>query len=419
MTDPLALELAAIQQGISKADLLQQQAQQARPIGSITQGLAQLAQAFFAGKAQNKAKGRLTDFTAKNQAIADKQSQALSDALASVQSGKPVPASVVTDASPALKRSLLASGLSSNATVAAAKAKAGVKAAAETKKTADDLKKANASADLLIKQGRLDPKNRASFVKANAAGGTGLIKPKGNSLIDAFKAGSDSRLQAETKASRDKGREKFIDSFRATTNFDRNAKSLQEFVLKQPASATLTGDSATLIDGAFSAAVALKDQLNIRKGSTFSSNIEDYNLAGVTGLAKATAEERSRVFSLAYSLAAAKGQTGHSVSDKDIKKFIGMIAGSFRSPSQLGATLGRIRQEIKGDFETEKKIALGLKYVNEADLKNFSVQDAAPQQNTQGTTFSPLPQGANLSDGVHTDAQGNRIEVKNGQFRNL
>jgi hypothetical protein len=65
MADPLALELEAIRRGISSADLQRQRAGTPRRIGSVTQGLAQLAEAFVARRAGTQAEERLAAFQTK------------------------------------------------------------------------------------------------------------------------------------------------------------------------------------------------------------------------------------------------------------------------------------------------------------------------------------------------------------------
>lgn len=65
MADPLALELAAIERGVSSAELMRQRSMAPREIVSPTQGFAQLAEAFVAGIAGRKSRGELEAFQTK------------------------------------------------------------------------------------------------------------------------------------------------------------------------------------------------------------------------------------------------------------------------------------------------------------------------------------------------------------------
>lgn len=105
-------------------------------------------------------------------------------------------------------------------------------------------------------------------------------------------------------------------------------------------------------------------------GVTFEGNLEtltnpeNYDFSKFRGTAIDSAVMQSAIVNLAFAAAAASGQEGRSISDKDIQRFINEIGGSTSDPKAFEAVIRKFTERLVRNFT----ISTNVRKLNRPDL---------------------------------------------------
>lgn len=93
-----------------------------------------------------------------------------------------------------------------------------------------------------------------------------------------------------------------------------------------------------------------------------SSDPSKYDFSHLENTAQNTAGFRSNVTAMAFAAAAASGQTGRSVSNRDVQRFIDQVGGGAGSPAQFAAAMGETRRFLEMNFKNRYRVLTGKDY---------------------------------------------------------
>ena len=179
-----------------------------------------------------------------------------------------------------------------------------------------------------------------------------------------------------------------------------------EFVLKNPGANTIIGDVAAFTND-------VKAEINqvlrvIGKGkieTTDVLNLNSYNEAipgtefgGWESLGIRTNEMKSKLLDLAYIVAAARGQTGRALSDKDVARFIQILGTNRADYKSVVATLNSVKQTLANEYAiAHNTFATQYKGIDSVP-DDFLLQPIGEYRDDEGGLVNPFDPKNEFSD---------------------
>lgn len=152
----------------------------------------------------------------------------------------------------------------------------------------------------------------------------------------------------------------------ATRNAIRQTGELMEIFEETPEAGSITASAVSKAKAMAAEGRAIAQQMNIDIEGT-SADPDSYS-SEFAQLGIQDARAQSLITSLAFTAAAASGQTGRSVSDRDVARFVQRIGGGWRSPDERMAILRDFREELQNNFRTRYRVTRGQEFEGSFDI---------------------------------------------------
>lgn len=150
----------------------------------------------------------------------------------------------------------------------------------------------------------------------------------------------------------------------ATRNALASAQQLRDLIVENPEALSATARGVSVAKALVTEAETLSEVLGI----PFDSKLTDPDTFDSTfkELGIDSRRAQSIITGLAFAAAASAGQTGRSVSDRDVRLFIERAGGGWASPDERIAVLTDLMTEIERNFRNRHQVTLGRPF--EGDL---------------------------------------------------
>ena len=209
----------------------------------------------------------------------------------------------------------------------------------------------------------VDGNNNDSFVgniSANdlAAGGFNKYEDAGIDTT-AFKLTALPTGTAPASTSGDTEYDTLKGRFMATNTLINNLGGLADQYYNNPKSALAIGNASQFVDSviqnldAAGEMLSGEDYINVKKSGYTTIEGNDFSTE-IKNVSQATGVSESRVRDLAYLFAAARGQTGRGLSDKDYENALKIVSGGVGAEGKimvLEDVAGRLSEEVRGDLD--------------------------------------------------------------------
>lgn len=138
-----------------------------------------------------------------------------------------------------------------------------------------------------------------------------------------------------------------------------SANDIQRLVAGRPDLLGVAGRIARLTDDVAAQAVGLANLtgLNVTASRDPSAYAEAFREMG--GTAAESAQVQSAIVNMAFAAAAASGQSGRSVSDKDVERFVKEIGASTSSPNTFISVLESFKERVDRNYQIAAEETLG------------------------------------------------------------
>lgn len=140
----------------------------------------------------------------------------------------------------------------------------------------------------------------------------------------------------------------------ATTNAITNAYRLQDLIREDPDALTATGRMVSIARAMANEAEAVARTFGVEIPEGLNDAARYASTFETLGVDNARA--RGMITNLAYTAAAANGQTGRGVSDRDVKRFIERIGGGYMDPQARDAVLDDFIEEIAEAYKVRHSV---------------------------------------------------------------
>jgi len=171
-------------------------------------------------------------------------------------------------------------------------------------------------------------------------------------------------------------RRKVQDRQITTANFVSTANDMLSLLQKNPDINTISASAASFVNNMQQEAKTLARTA----GLEFDESVFDpaqyegtFDELGITN-----ERAKSLFVSLAFQAAMASGQSGRSVSDKDVERFMRQVGQKSSDPRAIAATLTDLAARMVRDFQTEYRVRTGQEFEGDLGLNQLpSLNDAA------------------------------------------
>ena len=178
----------------------------------------------------------------------------------------------------------------------------------------------------------------------------------------------------------------------ATTNAVRNTYRLQDLIRDNPDALTATGRGVSISRAMANEAEAVARTFGVEIPEGLNDAARYVSTFEELGIDNARA--RGMLTNLAYTAAAANGQSGRSVSDRDVKRFLERIGGGYLDPQARVAVLDDFVEEIAEGFKTRYDVIKGEPFTGDLGLRGAGQATTA----TTREQWEALPSGTPYID---------------------
>ena len=182
----------------------------------------------------------------------------------------------------------------------------------------------------------------------------------------------------------------------ATRNAIRNTYRLQDLIKDDPDALTATGRGVSIARAMANEAEAVARTFGVEIPEGLNDAARYASTFETLGVDNARA--RGMLTNLAYTAAAANGQSGRSVSDRDVKRFLERIGGGYMDPQARVAVLDDFVEEIAEGYKVRHSVVANEPYQGDLGLRGAG---AAAQTATQINTreeWQALAPGTRYTD---------------------
>ena len=186
----------------------------------------------------------------------------------------------------------------------------------------------------------------------------------------------------------------------AALNFMGTAKDALNLLSESPDINTWLARGASMVNDLQREAIAIANQFDIQFDDGAldpSSHDAAFDRLGIDN-----ARMRGIITSLAFQAAAASGQTGRSVSNRDIERFIGEIGASSSDPRAFAATLVDVTNRVERGFLNNYEVRLKEKYngnLGKPEMPEFRPTADEALSGEAGANLAPEGTRVQMEDG--------------------
>jgi len=205
-----------------------------------------------------------------------------------------------------------------------------------------------------------------------------VFDEKGNPIVTTGDAGS-----VITKSQSGKQQVDLQEFEIATRQALSTANELKNTVAETPEALGASGELTKTLEGWANQARNFANITGVEVAASLDPNKYDFEKAGI---GSQNAVLKSNAVKLAFAAASASGQTGKSVSDKDVERFLEQIGAGLQSPKQFSRVIDSFTNGLKKDFRIRYNVINGKPFTGTLDENGG--QTSAVKANIGGTIYT-------------------------------